>query len=78
MGKHNAQPDKTDIVHKAVPIVRTRTHVLLVFCKHTLMEIPAGMLAILIFESNRHGWLNLIGIHVPATETAIRTFQSYL
>lgn len=78
MGKHTAPPAKTDIVHKAVPIVRTRTHVLLVFCKHTLMELPAGLIAILIFEANRSGWLELVGAHTETTNQAIRTIAIFL
>jgi hypothetical protein len=78
MGKHTAQPPNSDILHKSIPIVRTRTHVFLVFCKHTILELPAGMLAILIFESNRQGWLHLVGSDPEVTDHAIRTIQFFL
>lgn len=76
MGKHNAEPPKTDIVHKVAPIVRNRTHPFFVFVKHTILELPAGLIAILIFESNRQGWLNLVGTQHDSTEHAIRTIST--
>lgn len=78
MGKHSVQPTKTDIVHKSGRVMRTRTHVFLVFCKHTIMELPAGLIAILLFESNRGGWLHMIGNDKEATEHAIRAFQHFM
>lgn len=78
MGKHNAQPAKTDIVHKTLPVVRTRTHVLIVFCKHMIVEGMAGFLAIIVFEANRTGWLDLVGAHTETTNHAIRTFYMFL
>ena len=78
MGKHSAAPIKTDIVHKAPRIIKTRTHMFLVFCKHTIMELPAGLIAILIFESNRGGWLHMIGTEHEVKESAIRTFQHFM
>jgi hypothetical protein len=76
MGQHSAKQAKTDIVHKAAPIVRSRTHVFFTFCKHTILELPAGLIAILIFESHREGWLNLVGTQHNSTEHAIRTITT--
>lgn len=78
MGTHRAQPDKTDIPHKVVKTIKPRTHQLFVFCKHTLMELPAGLIAILIFEGNRGGWLHLIGTDSEGTTHAISTFVTFL
>lgn len=76
MGQHNAKQAKTDIVHKVAPIVAKRTHPFFVFVKHTILELPAGLIAILIFESNRQGWLNLVGTQHESTEHAIRTIST--
>lgn len=78
MGAHSAQPDKTDIPHKVIKTIKPRTHVFLVFCKHTLMELPAGMAAILLFESNRSGWLHLIGTDTEGTVHAISAFVTFM
>ncbi len=76
MGQHSAKLDKTDIVHKTAPIVRKRTFAFFVFVKHTILELPAGLIAILLFESNRNGWLNLLGTQHESTEHAIRTITT--
>jgi len=78
MGKHNAPPPKTDIVHNAPKVIKTRTHTFLVFCKHTILELPAGLIAILIFEGNRGGWLHLIGTDSNGTVHAMSTFVTFL
>lgn len=78
MGKHNALPDKTDIPHKAARVVRTRSHEWIVFCKHFIVEGSAGFLAIIVFEANRAGWLNLLGEHSEPANHTIRTFVMFL
>jgi len=78
MGKHNADPDKTDIPHKAVRVVRTRSHVWIIACKHFIVEGSAGFLAIIVFEANRAGWLNLVGANHDVPSHAIRTFVMFL
>lgn len=78
MGRHNAAPDKQDIVHKTVKVARVRSHVFMTFCKHTILELPAGLIAILIFESNRGGWLHLLGTDESGTIHAISTFVTFM
>jgi hypothetical protein len=78
MGKHTAPPPvHTDIPHKVAPVIKTKTHTFLVFCKHTLLELPAGLIAILIFEGNRGGWLHLIGSDHETTENALRVITVF-
>jgi hypothetical protein len=78
MGKHTAEPPKTDIVHQVPKVLKTRTHTFLVFCKHTMLELPAGFIAILIFEGNRGGWLHLIGTDSEGATHAISAFVMFL
>ncbi len=78
MGKHSIHPQKTDIPHVTARIIKTRTHILIVVCKHLILEGFAGFIAILAFEANRHGWLNLIGVHEYGPIQAIQTFVTFM
>jgi hypothetical protein len=43
-----------------------------------IVEGMAGFLAIIVFEANRTGWLDLVGAHTETTNHAIRTFYMFL
>lgn len=78
MGRHSAQPVKTDIPHKAARVVASRSHVWMIAVKHAIIETTCGFLAIIIFEANRAGWLHLVGTNTDVSEHAIRTVVTFV
>lgn len=73
MGRHSANPDKQHIPRK----VTNTTHSFLIFCKHTILEIPAGVTAILIFESHREKWLEMVGTPETTHNVAMFLFGTF-